>query len=189
MPRVVYYTATTFDGFIADPSDSLDWLFAVPDAAEAEAGIDSFMDRMGVLVEGSTTYEWVVRHDQLLEHPEKWAEFYGNRPTFVFTGRELTAVPGADIRFRSAAVADVWPEIADAAGDKDVWVVGGGDLAGQFADAGLLDEIVLSVAPVTLGSGRSLFPRRLESDRLTLTSVRQVGQFAELTYSVDNSGR
>ncbi len=189
MTRVVYYTATTFDGFIADPFDSLGWLFAVPDAAEAEAGIASFMDRIGVLVEGSTTYEWVVRHDQLLDHPEKWAQFYADRPTFVFTSRERTAVPGADIRFRSGSVADAWPQILEAAGDKDVWVVGGGELAGQFADAGLLDEIVLSVAPVALGSGRSLLPRRLESDRLTLTAVRRVGQFAELTYSVDNSRR
>lgn len=189
MPRVTFFTATTLDGFIADPSDSLDWLFAVPEAAEAEAGIDSFMDRIGVLVEGSTTYEWVVRHDQLLEYPEKWAQFYADRPTFVFTSRDLDAVPGADIRFRSGAVLDVWTEIVEAAGDKDVWVVGGGDLAGQFADAGLLDEIVLSVAPVALGSGRPLLPRRLESDRLTLIGMRRVGQFAELTYSVDNSNR
>jgi dihydrofolate reductase len=189
MPRVTYYTATSFDGFIADPADSLDWLFAVPDAAEAEAGIGSFMERTGVLVEGSTTYEWVVRHEDLFEHPEQWAEFYADRPTFVFTGRGRAAVPGADIRFRSGAVSQVWPEIAAAAGDRDVWIVGGGDLAGQFADAGLLDAIVLSVAPVALGSGRPLLPRRLESDRLTLTAVRRVGQFAELTYSVDKSGR
>lgn len=189
MPRVIFSTATTFDGFLADTSDSLDWLFAVPNAAEAEGGIESFMSRVGVLVEGSTTYEWVVRHDQLLEHPEKWAQFYADRPTFVFTSRELDAVPGADIRFRSGAVADAWTEIVEAAGDKDVWVVGGGDLAGQFADAGLLDQIVLSVAPVALGSGRPLLPRRIESDRLTLTDVRRVGQFAELTYSVDNSDR
>lgn len=189
MTRVVFFTATTLDGFIADASDSLEWLFSVPDAAEAEAGITSFLERVGVLVEGSTTYEWIVEHDQLLQNPEKWAQFYGDRPTFVFSHRDRVAVPGADIRFRRGGVADAWAEILDAAAGKDVWVVGGGDLAGQFADAGLLDEIVLSIAPVALGSGRALLPRRLESDRLTLEGVRQVGQFAELTYSVDNSGR
>lgn len=189
MTRVVFSTATTVDGFIADPSDSLDWLFAVPGAAEAQADFASFLDRVGVLVEGSTTYEWVVEHDRLLEHPEQWTQFYGDRPTFVFTGRERVAVPGADIRFRSGAVADVWPEILSAAAGKDVWIIGGGDLAGQFADAGFLNEIVLSVAPVALGAGRALLPRRMESDRLTLTGVRQVGQFAELTYAVDNSRR
>jgi len=189
MSRVIYSTATTFDGYIADPSDSLDWLFAVPDAAEAEAGITEFLGRVGVLVEGSTTHEWVVTHEKLAESPERWAQFYGDRPTFVFTRRMRDAVPGADIRFRSGSVTEVWPEILDTAGGRDVWIVGGGDLAGQFADAGLLDEIVLSVAPVALGSGRALLPRRLESDRLRLTGIRRVGQFAELTYAVDNSRR
>ncbi len=187
MTRVIFSTATSFDGFIADESDSLEWLFGVPGAADAEAEMSSFLDRVGVLVEGSTTYEWVVSHEQLLEHPERWMQFYGDRPTYVFSSRERIAVPGADIRFRSGSVTQAWPEIRDAAGVRDVWVVGGGDLAGQFADAGLLDEIVLSVAPISLGSGRALLPRRLESDRLRLTGVRQVGQFAELTYAVDNS--
>ena len=59
-----------------------------------------------------------------------------------------------------------------AAGGKDLWVVGGGDLAGQFADAGLLDEVITYVAPVTLGSGRPLLPRRLEL-RLEETAAEQ----------------
>jgi dihydrofolate reductase len=71
-----------------------------------------------------------------------------------------------------------------AAGDRNIWLVGGGELVGQFADAGLLDEIIAGVAPVTLGAGAPLLPRRLLSDRLTLTSVRQEHQFAYLTYEV-----
>jgi dihydrofolate reductase len=74
--------------------------------------------------------------------------------------------------------------IRAAAGGRDVWIVGGGDLAGQFDEAGALDEVRLSVAAVTLGSGAPLLPRRIESDRLRLRQVRQVGQFAELTYDV-----
>jgi dihydrofolate reductase len=93
-------------------------------------------------------------------------------------------VPGADIRFRSGAVSQVWPEIAAAAGDRDVWIVGGGDLAGQFADAGLLDEIRLSVAPATLGTGKPLLPRVLGPERLTLVDAKRAGQFVELIYSV-----
>ena len=81
------------------------------------------------------------------------------------------------------------PAIADAAGDRDVWVVGGGDLAGQFADAGLLDEIRISIAPATLPSGMPLLPRRLGADRLTLTDARQTGAFAELTYSLRTGAR
>jgi dihydrofolate reductase len=84
-------------------------------------------------------------------------------------------------------VSAAWDEIRDAAAGRDVWLVGGGDLVGQFADAGLLDEVRVSVAPVTLVSGRPLLPRRLESDRLRLESVRQAGQFAELVYAVRRS--
>ncbi len=72
-----------------------------------------------------------------------------------------------------------------AAGGKKLWVVGGGDLAGQFHDAGLLDEVIVQIGSVTLGQGKPLFPRRLTSPPLKLESVRQVGTgFAELRYTV-----
>ena len=68
-----------------------------------------------------------------------------------------------------------------AAGGKNVWIVGGGDLAGQFADAGLLDEVLVSIAPVTLGAGAPLLPRRLE---LRLDDVGRNGDFVSATFSV-----
>lgn len=124
------------------------------------------------------------RHLLHRDHPENWPAFYGERPTCVFTSRRLATIPGGDVRFASGAVIDVWPEIAAAAGDRDVWVVGGGDLVGQFADAGLLDELRVAIAPVTLTSGRPLLPRFLSSERLRLESVTQNGQFAEPVYTV-----
>lgn len=184
MPRVIYYTATTLDGYLADDEDSLDWLFAVDGGEGGGDDFGRFLERIGAIVQGSTTYEWVLAREDLVAHPEKWPEFYGARSTYVFTTRRLPAVPGADVRFVSGTVADRWAEIHAAAGDKDVWVVGGGDLAGQFADAGLLDELRISVAPATLGSGKPLLPRRFGPDRLHLESARQNGQFAELVYSV-----
>ncbi|MFH8249787.1 dihydrofolate reductase family protein [Microbacterium sp. B2969] len=184
MTRVVFNTATTLDGYLADDEDSLDWLFAVPGSAEAEAAFPRFLEGIGVLVMGSTTYEWVLRHENLLEHPEKWKAIYGERPSFVLTTRTLPLIPGARLRLHSGAVRDIWADIVAAAGDKDVWVVGGGDVVGQFADEGLLDEVRVSIAPATLGSGRPLLPRRLGADRLRLESVTQRGQFAELVYSV-----
>ncbi len=71
-----------------------------------------------------------------------------------------------------------------AAGDADIWVVGGGDLAGQFLDAGALDEIRLSVAPVALREGAPLLPRDVSADRLRLVSACAHGQFARLVYPV-----
>ena len=182
MSRVIYNTATTLNGYLADDEDSLSWLFVVPGADEAESAFSKFLSGVGALVMGSTTYEWLLDHENLLEDPEKW--FYRDIVSFVLSSRPLPEIPGADIRYRSGDVASLWPEIDEAAGDRDVWIVGGGDLVGQFADAGHLDEIRVSVAPVTLVSGKPLLPRRLESDRLTLESVDKSGQFAELVYSV-----
>jgi dihydrofolate reductase len=185
MTRFVYATATSLDGFLADADDSLDWLFAVDGGEESIAGLESFVAGVGVMVEGSTTYRWVLRHESLLDAPEKWRQLYGEKATYVFTSRsDLPLVPGADIRVVSGPVGEHLDAIRAAADDQDVWIVGGGDLAGQFDEAGALDEIRLSVAAVTLGSGAPLLPRRIGSDRLRLVHVRQVRQFAELRYEV-----
>src|SRR3712207_7879069 len=66
-----------------------------------------------------------------------------------------------------------------AAGDRNVWVVGGGDLAGQFADVGLLDELIVSIAPVTLGAGAPLLPRRIDRKSTRLNSSH-----ANISYAV-----
>jgi dihydrofolate reductase len=181
----IYNTATTLDGFLATSDNSLQWLFDVPGADEAESGIGDFLAGIGAMVMGRTTYEWVVEHESLLERPATWSAWYGDRPTWVFTHRDdLPVVEGADIRFTRAPVAEVHAEMVDAAGARDVWIMGGGDLVGQFADAGLLDRITATIAPVTLGAGAPLLPRAIGSDRLTLVSVERRGAFAELTYDV-----
>jgi dihydrofolate reductase len=93
-------------------------------------------------------------------------------------------VPGADIRFVQGDVAEVHAAMRAASDARNIWLVGGGDLVGQFADQGLLDEIFVSVAPVTLGGGAPLLPRRIVG-RMTLTGIERDRQFANLTYSVD----
>lgn len=182
MGKILFDTATTINGWIADDNNSLAWLFAVDNGEHPDAGI--LPSGAAVMVEGSTTYEWVLAESDILANPEKWREFHGDRPTFVFTSRELPAPEGADIRFVRGEVADALPAIREAAGDGDIWIVGGGDLAGQFLDAGALDEIAISVAPVALTGGAALLPRRVESDRLRLVSAEKVGQFARLVYAV-----
>ena len=102
----------------------------------------------------------------------------------MFTSREQRRVPGANLHFVSGEVSEAWAQILASANGGDVWVMGGGELVGQFIDAGLLDEIRLSVAPATLVSGRPLLPRTLGATDLKLTSARQVGAFAELIYEV-----
>jgi dihydrofolate reductase len=69
-----------------------------------------------------------------------------------------------------------------AAADRNIWLVGGGDLVGQFADRSLLDELLVGIAPVTLGGGAPLLPRRLTAADLELVDVSRDKQFARLTY-------
>lgn len=182
MGRTLFDTATSLNGWIADEQNSLAWLFAV------EGGTTPAPELLppdaGVLVEGSTTYEWLLAESDILSHPEKWREFHGDRPTFVFTTRDLPVPEGANITFLSGSVADALPVLHAAADGSDIWVIGGGDLAGQFLDAGALDEIAVSIAPVLLTGGAPLLPRRVESDRLRLVSAKAVGQFARLVYAV-----
>lgn len=180
--RTVYYTASTLNGLLADESDSLDWLFSVPgpvpDIAAFDAGVTA-------LVVGSTTYTWVLEHAGPEADAATWDQYFGGRPLFVFSSRDLPVPDGADVRILRGPVAEHLGALREAAGDGILWLQGGGDLAGQFADAGALDEIVISFAPATLPAGRPLLPRALDASRLELRDVERVGQFAILTYAVD----
>lgn len=182
MGRIIFDTATSLNGWIADENNSLAWLFAVENGEQPDEGL--YPATATVLVQGSTTYRWLLAENDLLAHPEKWQEFHGEKPTFVFTTQDLPVPAGADVRLVRGSVADALPAIREAAGDGDIWVVGGGDLAGQFLDAGLLDVIAVSVAPVALTGGAPLLPRRVEADRLRLVFAEAVGQFARLVYEV-----
>lgn len=176
MSRTVFYAATTLDGFLADKHDSLDWLFTQDQDQAGPLNYEEFIAGVGAIVMGRTTYEWV--RDRISAGQESWPY---PQPSWVLTHADLPRIEGADIRFASGDVAGVHAELVAAAGDLDVWVVGGGDLAGQFAEAGLLDELILYIAPVTLGAGRPLFPRRWD---LRLVELAQNRAFVCARYEV-----
>ncbi|HSN73329.1 MAG TPA: dihydrofolate reductase family protein [Steroidobacteraceae bacterium] len=184
--RTQYYTATSLDGFIATEDDSLDWLFPLGDVGETS--YPAFIAEVGALAMGSSTYEWMLRHAQTVE-AETGSPWPYTQPAWVFSTRSLPAISGADLRFVRGDVRPFHAEMRKAAGDKNVWVVGGGDLAGQFYDAGLLDDIIVQIGSVTLGQGKPLFPRRVTTPPLTLVAVKQIGSgFAELRYQVPKVG-
>jgi dihydrofolate reductase len=181
--KTQYYTATTLDGFIADEQNSLDWLFDV-ERGEGDDSFHAFFADVGAMAMGATTYEWVLEHESLLEHPERWRAYYGDTPCWVFTHRALPKIEGAELRLVEGDVAPVHAEMTRAAAGKNIWLVGGGELVGQFADRGLLDEILVGIAPVTLGRGAPLLPRRLTAKELELVDVALDRQFVRLTYRV-----
>jgi dihydrofolate reductase len=175
-----YYTATSLDGFIADSDHSLDWLFTRQQARDGPLNYDDFIARIGALAMGAMTYEWILEHEYGGKDPadRKWPY---DVPSWVFTHRRLPVGPGARVEFRSGDVAAVHQEMVAAAGGRNAWIVGGGDLAGQFAEAGLLDEVIVYLAPVTLGSGAPLLPRRTE---LRLEEVERNRDFVCARFSV-----
>ncbi|MDP3544289.1 MAG: dihydrofolate reductase family protein [Elusimicrobiota bacterium] len=185
--KTQYFTASSLDGFIATEDDSLEWLFPLGDVNETS--YPSFIADVGALAMGSSTYEWMLRHAEKVK-AETGSAWPYTQPAWVFTTRTLKAIPGANITFVRGDVRPVHAAMRSAAGPKNIWIVGGGDLAGQFHDAGLLNEILVQVASVTLGKGKPLFPRRLTQPPLSLVSVRQVGTgFAELRYHVPDGRR
>ncbi|MFN8124024.1 MAG: dihydrofolate reductase family protein [Thermoleophilia bacterium] len=176
MSRTIYFTATTLDGFLADEHDGLDWLLTQDHDPQGPGGHEAFMDGVGALVMGRTTYDWVRAHMDRTGEP--WAYAI---PTWVMTHRPAGGVDGADIRFASGDVTAVHAEMAAAADGRDLWVVGGGQLAVDLVRAGLLDEIRVSIAPVTLGAGRPLLPAPVD---LRLIAVDRNRAFVCARYDV-----
>jgi len=156
-----YFTATTLDGFIADADNSLEWLFGRARDEDGPLNYGGFIAEVGAMAMGSTSYEWILEHEFADKDPAEWKWPY-DIPCWVFTHRQLPVVLDSRIEFTSADVATVHAQMVGSADDRNVWIVGGGDLAGQFADVGLLDEVIVSIAPVTLGDGAPLLRRRIE---------------------------
>lgn len=180
MGRTIYYTATSLDGFIATEDHTLDWLLSRTAGTDGPLDYEAFIADIGALCMGANTYRWMHRelHDDDGAPTQPWPY---TRPCTVFTHQELPTWPDADVEFTADPVEMVHARLGTRAGDGAIWVVGGGDLAGQFLDHGLLDEVVVNIAPVTLGSGRPLLPRR--ADLRCLETVPS-GEFVAARYEV-----
>ncbi len=188
MASTQYYVAQSLDGWIAERDGGLGWLTGY--GGEAAEGVSAsaagpmeeggayheFYAGIGALAMGSATYEFVLDYGG-------WP--YEGRPTWVFTSRSLPVPAGADVRFADGDVAEVHAEMLAAVGERNLWVVGGGNLASQFADAGLLDELLVTIVPVVLGDGLPTFARRLEGRQLRLKGTRAFGNgMTELRYEL-----
>lgn len=182
--KTQYYTATSLDGFIADSQNSLDWLFQFGEGELENSSYPNFIKEVGAIAMGSTTYEWILNH-QINGQAARQQGWLYKQPTWIFTSRVLPSVEGADIRFVKGDVRPVHQQMIAVAGNKNIWLMGGGDLVGQFHDCGLLDEVIVQIASVTLGSGASLLPRKIVTPPLKLLSATMYSNaFVELHYEV-----
>jgi dihydrofolate reductase len=156
-PRISVFVAQSLDGYIADENGALDWLVAAAVDGE-DYGYDAFMSDVDALAMGRGTYDVVAG---LAELP------YGDRPVYVSTTRHVDArdrVVAWSCTPQEAVVA--W----EAAGLRHVYV-DGGILIAAFLDAGLVDDLTITVVPLLLGSGIRLFPPVEVRTRLRLESA------------------
>lgn len=175
--RTVYHTATSLDGFVAAPGDDLGWLLTRDVDPQGPLGIEPFMAGVGAILMGGSTYRWLLAHgDATGEDVWPYAQ-----PAWVLTSRPDLPRLADGITFAQGDVRPVHAAAVAAAAGRDVWVVGGGPVAAQVAEAGLLDEVVVSIAPVTLGAGAPLLPAHVE---LRLEEVARNREFAVARYAV-----
>lgn len=177
MGKVVYYTAVSLDGFVADPAGDLAWLVVHEPEPGGPNDYDAFIAGVGAMVMGRTTYDWVMA--DLARTGSAWPY---TQPCWVLTHRPLEEPPGGgDVRATSDTAEQVVAAMRAAAGDADLWCVGGGETAAWMHRAGLLDEIRVTVAPEVLGTGVPLLPGRA---RLELLETARSGEFVTARYRV-----
>lgn len=165
---VYFYSCVTLDGYLAARDHSLDWLHQTGTAEGT--GYDRFYQQMDVTLMGRRTFQEIAK----LEDP---ASVYPTTENYVFTHRPLIQ-PGF------IPVCQPPEALAEALGpDKNIWVVGGNTILAPLLDQGLVDHIILQIAPVLLGAGVPLFTQAEALRRFHLEEVRKYGPFAELVYS------
>ncbi len=152
MGQVVAYCAVSLDGFIAGPGGELGWLEAAGDGSAEDPGtlgFEALLAGVGALLMGRATFDAVRGFG-----PEAWP--YGARPVMVATRRALESAGPGEVRPCSGDIATLCEAARAAAGTGDVYV-DGGSLVTQALQAGLLDALVVTVAPVMLGEGIRLY--------------------------------
>lgn len=170
----IYFTACSLDGYVAGPGADLTWLVDTPRerADDTPLSFTPFVEQVGAAVMGRGTYDWLV----VAQGPEAPV---APCPTWVLTHRPGVVTPGVEAY--AGDLADLHARLVDVAAGRHVWVMGGGDVAGQLLDLGLLDEVWVQYTPVTLGAGSPLLPRRAD---LRLLDAARNGDFVDTHYAV-----
>lgn len=145
MSDVIYMFAMSLDGFIAREDGTFDWLDDFP--ADAEFDFPAFEESVSGIVMGRGTYDVVRRH-------ETWP--YSRWPTLIATQRPVSDLPD-NSEILSGDPQALLGRLREMGATGRIWILGGGDLARQFMDAGLLDIVEVGTIPVILGSGIPAF--------------------------------
>ena len=146
MGKIIFYVASSLDGYLSDENGGVDWLMPFQNAGY-DYGYADFYKNIGYIITGSKTYE------QAKDFPGGWA--FPHAETYIFTSRNLDTENRKDLILWNDGIEKLADELRQK--EKDTWMLGGANLAGQFFNKGKIDELVLSTMPLALGKGRPLF--------------------------------
>lgn len=175
MPKTILYIASSLDGFIAGKNDDLSWLDPYQDV---DYEYEAFFSQIGAIIEGRKTYDIEIKNNGEHAHPV---------PLFVLSRHPPVQAPARrDVIFTHDEIARVLASAQKTAGMKDVWLVGGANVAQQFVNRGLVDEVLLTLVPVFLGEGIRLFENMLARKDFSFQEVKQFDRgLVQLKYKKD----
>jgi dihydrofolate reductase len=169
--RLKLFVATSVDGYIAARGGDVSWRFH-----DGDYGYEAFLAGIDTMLLGRRTYEAALSFAQ-------WP--YPDRKIIVFTRDDPLCVISPNTVATSRSPTDIVAELRAREG-KDLWLVGGGDLVRQCLDAGLIDDIIVSIHPILLGDGVRLVAPDIARTPLTLTSERRYPSgLVQLAYRID----
>jgi dihydrofolate reductase len=169
--RVRVFIASSLDGFIAGPDGDLSWL-PQPEPGVQDFGYGAFMAEVGALLMGRRTFEVIM--GMIGNGP------VDERPLLVATHRPLPPAP-ASLRALTGPIDEMVELALEAANGRDVYL-DGGELIRQALDAGLIDEMIVTMIPVILGAGHPLFAGAKQRHALELVELTQFGGLVQLRY-------
>ena len=158
--KIIAYLATSIDGFIARPNGAVDWLDRP--RPRGNYGMSAFMRSIDTLVMGRATYEIGLELGGGV-----WP---GKRNIILSRTLSLDSVKGAIVESGDAAdLASRWRSEPG----SDIWLMGGAVVFGEFLDAGAIDELMIHVVPVAIGTGIPLFDPKPRTSEMSLLSVKK----------------
>ncbi len=166
---VFFYGCITMDGYLADKNHNLDWLYQTGTIEETD--YESFYKSMDITIMGKRTFNEI-------ENIENIDSVYPTTKNYVFTHDECLSVKGF-----IPINCDIVEFVKQIEKDKNIWIVGGNTIVAPLLDNDMIDNMIIQIAPVLLGSGIPLFSQKEALKRFYLKEVKKYGQFAELIYA------
>jgi dihydrofolate reductase len=167
MRKIKLFIACSLDGYIAKEDGSVNWL-----PENTDSGYDQFYSSIDTVLMGQKTYEQILTFGK---YP------YKDKISYVFS-RNPNQKKDENVEFTSE-VEEFTKKLVSSSG-KDIWLVGGSEIASTFVNLKFVGELILSVIPVVLGKGIPLFQNIKEKIKLELIKTTEYPELIELRYKV-----